>query len=322
LEEGETGSFVVRDEAARGIDQAMTDDLAEAEFYLSQGMTEEAEAVLRRMQARSPESPAVARLAEDILRAGQAQTAEILADPFAPFLVPAAAPPDTPPVESEEAEPAEPTRIPEIGDGSGEIGTALESPEAGLDFVNLGAELDQELAADEQAFPGAQGGPGVEGLLADIGPVVSEPLGEKDYETHYNLGVAYKEMELYDEAIEEFRLTARDPKRALECANLVGLCYLAKGQPEQAIQDLEAGLAIPGHPPEAYQNLRYDLGTAFETIGDLPRALAQYEMLRAAGARPRDLQARVEALQSRIAPPEEPAPTTQPVPRKKKISFI
>jgi pilus assembly protein FimV len=327
LEESETASPVVRDEAARGTDQAMTDDVAEAEFYLSQGMTEEAEAVLRRMQVRSPEHPAVPRLAEDILRVGQARTAEIPAEPFASFLLPDAAPPDTPPVEPEEAEAAEPTLIPEIGDRSGENGTALESPEAvpaetGLGFVNLGAELDQEMAADEQAVHGAEGGSGVEALLADIGPVVSEPLGEKDYETHYNLGVAYKEMELYDEAIEEFRLTARDPKRALECAHLVGLCYLAKGQPEQAIQDLEAGLAIPGHPPEAYQNLRYDLGTAFETVGDLPRALEQYEMLQAAGARPRDLQARVKALQSRIAPPEETVPTTQPVPRKKKISFI
>jgi tetratricopeptide (TPR) repeat protein len=129
-------------------------------------------------------------------------------------------------------------------------------------------------------------------------------------------------MELYDEAIQEFRLTAREPKRALECADLVGLCYLAKGQPEQAAQDLQAGLAIEGHPPEAYHNLRYDLGTAFEAGGDLARALEQFEILQAEGARFLDVQTRVQTLRSQLSPPSSSATTDEKPRRKKKISFI
>ena len=165
-------------------------------------------------------------------------------------------------------------------------------------------------------------GPVVDGLLRELQRGVREQLDEKDYETHYNLGIAYKEMELYDEAIQEFRLTAHEPKRALECADLVGLCYLAKGQPEQAIQDLQTGLAIEGHPPDAYHAVRYDLGTAFEAVGDLPRALEQFEILQSEGARFLDVQTRPEALRARLPKPPAPAAGGEKPRRKKKISFI
>jgi tetratricopeptide (TPR) repeat protein len=194
--------------------------------------------------------------------------------------------------------------------------------EAQTGFVNLGAEIDHELNGGEPTTTEPVTGPLVDGLLKELQKGVREHLDEKDYETHYNLGIAYKEMELYDEAIQEFRLTAREPKRALECADLVGQCYLAKGQPEQAVQDLQAGLAIEGHPPEAYHNLRYDLGTAFEALGDLPRALGQFEVLQAEAARFLDLKTRLDAIRARL--PRAPVPTTKDEPprRKKKISFI
>jgi tetratricopeptide (TPR) repeat protein len=227
----------------------------------------------------------------------------------------------------EEPVAATPTPSPDVDVASQEIGarftvtdTTPEDAQAG--FVDLGAELDQELdAGDETAFAGS-GGPLVDGLLKELQKGVREQLDEKDYETHYNLGIAYKEMELYDEAIQEFRLTAREPKRALECADLVGLCYLAKGQPEQAIQDLQAGLAVVGQPSEAYHNLRYDLATAFEAVGDLSRALEQFEILHAEGARFLDVQTRLQNLQARSARTPSPIAKDQPPRRKKKISFI
>ena len=300
------------------LDRTMADDVAEAEFYLSQGMTEEARSVHRRMQVRDSQHPAVGALDEQIERA---------AAPAAP----AAAPPEpaaasaTPPV----VEPADlpPTRLEAPGETAQEMSPQFsvtsESPtEAPAGFVNLGAELDQELDGGEQAAAVPPPGPVVDGLLRELQKGVREHLDEKDYETHYNLGIAYKEMELYDEAIQEFRLTAREPKRALECADLVGLCYLAKGQPEQAIQDLQSGLAVQGHPPDAYHAVRYDLGTAFEAVGDLPRALEQFEILHSEGARFLDIQTRLEALRARIPKPSAPPAQDEKPRRKKKISFI
>jgi hypothetical protein len=285
-------------------------------------MLDEAQAVYRRMQARSPDHPDVGAVAEQIARVAEAS-------------VFASAPPG-PVVESEPA-PAttdatgsaatEPTLAMEFDPAFSQVTPAftvmdVPSEEAPAGFVNLGAELNEELGAGEpeDSLPG--GGALVDGLLTEYPETAQGPLNEKEYETHYNLGIAYKEMELYDEAIQEFRLTAQEPKRALECADLVGLCFLAKGQPEQAIRDLEAGLAIEGHPPEAYHSLRYDLGTALEAVGDLPRALEHFERLQSEGPRFRDVPARVQALRDRIPQAQAPAAERQTARKKKKISFI
>jgi len=300
-------------------DRTMADDVAEAEFYLSQGMIEEARAVHRRMQSRDLEHPTVGVLAEQIERAAAALAAPI---PEAPKPTTA---PELPPIgepagaQSMSAEATDAT----AREMSPQFSVTSEWPAEGpAGFVNLDAELDEELDGGEQAAAVPPPGPVVDGLLRELQKGVREQLDEKDYETHYNLGIAYKEMELYDEAIQEFRLTAHEPKRALECADLVGLCYLAKGQPEQAIQDLQTGLAIEGHPPDAYHAVRYDLGTAFEAVGDLPRALEQFEILQSEGARFLDVQTRLEALRARLPKPPAPAAGGEKPRRKKKISFI
>jgi tetratricopeptide (TPR) repeat protein len=129
-------------------------------------------------------------------------------------------------------------------------------------------------------------------------------------------------MELFDEAIQEFRLTLREPSRALDSADLIGLCYLAKGQPDQAIQDLQAGLALEGKSPEAYHILRHDLGTAYEAVGDLGRALEQFEILQSEGARFPDVQARIQTLRGRLPRTPESKKGEEKPTRKKKISFI
>ncbi len=300
-------------------DRAMADDVAEAEFYLSQGMVEEARAVHRRMQAHDREHPAVGELAAQIERAETA-----LAAP-APEVPEPAAPPVPPLVD---AAASAQSAAPEVPDATAQemrpqfSVTSESAAEAPGGFVNLGAELVRELDGGEHTAGAEPAVPVVDGLVKELQKGVREQLDEKDYETHYNLGIAYKEMELYDEAIQEFRLTAREPKRALECADLVGLCYLAKGQPEQAIQDLRTGLAIEGRPADAYHAVRYDLGKALEAIGDLPRALEQFEILQSEGARFLDLETRLEALRARLPKPPAPTAHDEKPRRKKKISFI
>jgi tetratricopeptide (TPR) repeat protein len=315
LDDIEPDPIVVFGDTEGNDDQVMADDVAEAEFYLSQGMLDEAQAVHRRMQARSPDHPAVSALVEQIERAAAAPPAPIVASDPAP-----------PAAEEEGLPVSEPTLAMELDPALAQVApafTVMDVPpeEAPAGFVNLGAELNEEFLADEAGVSLPGDGPLVDELLAEGQKAVGEQLDEQDYETHYNLGIAYKEMELYDEAIQEFRLIAQEPKRALECADLVGLCFLAKGQPEQGIRDLEAGLAIEGHAPEAYHSLRYDLGTALEAVGDLPRALEQLERLKAESGRFRDVAARVQALRARIPPAQAPA-AQRPAARKKKISFI
>lgn len=305
----------------------LVDDLAEAEFYLAQGMIEEAQGVYERMRARHAEHPAVAQLGQRLGQAAQqpreaadelpsATVQQLQQSAPEPPLPEAPAPPE-PPVEPLVEPPAPEEERPKFT-----VTDTTAEPAAGP-FVDLGAELEQELAADEQPAPAHAGPtPLVDGLLHEFQKGVREQLDEKDFETHYNLGIAYKEMELFDEAIQEFRLTSRDPGRILECADLMGLCYLAKGQPDQAVRSLLAGLEIEGHPPEAYHSLHYDLGVAYEAMGEVEKSLAQFELLQQQGARFRDVQVRVQGLRARLPKGKEPPPDGAKPPRKKKISFI
>ncbi|HKS26691.1 MAG TPA: tetratricopeptide repeat protein [Pyrinomonadaceae bacterium] len=100
-----------------------------------------------------------------------------------------------------------------------------------------------------------------------------------DYETHYNLGLAYKEMDLVDEAVEEFQMAAGmvSPQdgtpRYLQCCNLLGHCFMQKGIPRLAAMWFKKGLDAPGHTEDEYQALRYELGTAYEQMGEIDKAI-------------------------------------------------
>ena len=59
-------------------------------------------------------------------------------------------------------------------------------------------------------------------LFREFQKGVDKQLGKEDYETRYNLGIAYKEMGLVDEAVAEFQLAAKDENRLLECASNAG----------------------------------------------------------------------------------------------------
>jgi len=104
----------------------------------------------------------------------------------------------------------------------------------------------------------------------------------EDFETHYNMGTAYKEMDLMDEAIQEFQTAASLVKpgdgtsRYLQCCNLLGHCFIQKGMPEAAVLWFKKGLQAPGHSEDEYQALRYELASAYEELGDLKQAREFY----------------------------------------------
>ena len=130
------------------------------------------------------------------------------------------------------------------------------------------------------------GGKGIDSGLAELFEefrvAEEEDSGHEDFETHYNMGTAYKEMELMDEAIQEFQTSVALVKaddgtpRFLQCCNMLGHCFVHKGMPEAAIMWFKKGLAAPGHSEDEYQALRYELGGAYEEMGDFDQALQCY----------------------------------------------
>jgi tetratricopeptide (TPR) repeat protein len=123
---------------------------------------------------------------------------------------------------------------------------------------------------------------GLAELFEEFRAAEEEGSGQEDYETHYNMGTAYKEMDLMDEAVQEFQTAVALVKpgdgtsRFLQCCNMLGHCFMQKGMPEAAVIWFKKGLSAPGHTEDEYQALRYELASAYEQLGDLKHARKFY----------------------------------------------
>lgn len=127
----------------------------------------------------------------------------------------------------------------------------------------------------------------------------------EDLETHYNLGIAYREMGLLDEAIGEFQKVAKAVQRgkpfryAMQCSTLLGLSFMDKGEPNIAVLWYSKALEIPGLEQETILALRYDLGVAQEQAGESRAALDSFRQVYAMNIDYRDVAERIATLQKR-----------------------
>ena len=145
------------------------------------------------------------------------------------------------------------------------------------EFFNFADELHSELKRETVPAPGDEGREvSLEEIFRDFKRGVEQQLSPEDYETHYNLGIAYKEMGLTDEAIGEFQLAAKDPLHAVECCSMLGLCFLEKGLPQLAVKWYRKGLETAGVKDDDRLGLLYALAGVFEQIGDRDGAYRTY----------------------------------------------
>jgi len=146
------------------------------------------------------------------------------------------------------------------------------------------------------------------GPLKDVFDEFRAELGEmgaedEDLETHYNLGIAFREMGLLEEAIGEFQKVAKANDRgkafryAMQCSTLLGLAFMEKGQPNIAAIWYERALNTPGIDSESKLALRYDLGVAQESAGELEAALKSFSQVYAVNIDYRDVAERIASLQ-------------------------
>ena len=128
----------------------------------------------------------------------------------------------------------------------------------------------------------------------------------EDYETHYNMATAYKEMDLLDEAIREFQVAANltsandGTPRYFQCCNMLGHCFLQKRLPQAAALWFKKGLDVPGRNPEESKALQYELGSAYEEMGDLHRAVAAFTEVYGVDVGYRDVGEKLASLQARV----------------------
>ena len=132
-----------------------------------------------------------------------------------------------------------------------------------------------------------------------------DPNANGDYETHYNLGLAYQEMGLFEEALEEFQIALSlvapgdGTPRYLQCCNLLGHCFMQRGVPQLAVTWFNKGLNAPGASEDERQALRFDLGAAYEQVGDLDRAIEIFTEVYGINVSYRGVNERLRVLQAR-----------------------
>ncbi|MDQ2936627.1 MAG: tetratricopeptide repeat protein [Acidobacteriota bacterium] len=173
--------------------------------------------------------------------------------------------------------------------------------------------FDEPIAARRDHSEPARVGSGIDSGLAEIFEEFRvEAEGEhasskEDYETHYNMAIAYKEMDLLDEAIREFQTaagltgSADGTSRYLQCCNMLGHCFLQKGIPRAAVLWFKKGLEAPGRTAEEYKALQYELGSAYEQMGDVTRAIEVFTEVYGVDVGYRDIATKLPELQERKA---------------------
>ena len=110
-------------------------------------------------------------------------------------------------------------------------------------------------------------------------PASIEPVDEIDAETHYTLGVAYKNMGLLDEAKEEFRVSMKGPDLFLDSCLMIAVCLKEQGEAQSASEQLELLLKDPKCQGAKSQAIRYELGLLYEAQEQWGRAAAVYESI-------------------------------------------
>jgi tetratricopeptide (TPR) repeat protein len=140
----------------------------------------------------------------------------------------------------------------------------------------------------------------LEEIIDEFKAGVSNTISGEDHESHYDLGMAYMEMGLYDEAIQEFQVASMGPIE-LKCLEMIALCYLEKNEPATAARELTRALELPGHGPDETISIRYNLGTSFERLGNLDRALQHFEEVYLLNVDFHKVATKVRELKQRIA---------------------
>jgi tetratricopeptide (TPR) repeat protein len=177
-----------------------------------------------------------------------------------------------------------------------EAAPAPKEDELGLDES---FDIAEQLASVEVPAAAVDEMVDVESVFAQFKRGVAQQIAVDDTDTHFDLGIAYKEMGLLDDAMSEFELSAKSPRRACIALTMVGMCHMEKGDPLKAVAYFERALAQTIRTSSEETALWYEIGNAQESSGQLDKALASFEKVAARDRTFRGVTTRLEQLKRR-----------------------
>src|SRR5882762_7008863 len=193
-----------------------------------------------------------------------------------------------------------------------QLGLGEPAPPASASTPRADARVSGNNSSKPASKPASAPTPMESGPLKEVFDEFRSELGEmggeeeEDLETHYNLGIAFREMGLLEEAISEFQKVAKATDRGrafpytMQCCTFLGLAFMDKGQPGVAAIWYDRALRTPDLDPESVLALRYDLGVAQESAGEPAAALKTFSQVYAMNIDYRDVGERIAALQKPI----------------------
>jgi pilus assembly protein FimV len=220
---------------------SLEDDLDEADFFVSQGLWEEARDILRSLLQRHSQHPLVMAKLRDV-EAMSAGTAE-----------------------------APPTRF-------------------------SAARAGRPATEDPVQHRGHQSSASIRPARPVV--LLEKPIEDSDADTHFDLGLAYKEMGLHDEAIKAFHKVLSSSRREVQSHMMIGLCHREQGNLSEAINQFKSGLYVEKITPAERFGLYYEIGSCYEDLEDPQEALYYYEMVLKKEHGYRDVTDRVAAIRA------------------------
>lgn len=243
-----------------------SEEIAEADFYFKQGLTDEARGILERLQNLFPENKEIKQKLSSLgLPAEEVEKRDVVEKPREEF--------------------------------------ALSESET------LEAQDIQEPALDSDVLD----------IFNEFKKGLEKELDAEDYETHYNLGIAYKELGLIDDAIREFQTSRNDPKSFIQSSSMLGICYMEKGVYPLAIEVLTSALEKMENQGESSWAMKYDLAEAYEKNGNIKEALDAYTEVYGWNSKFRAVSDKITRVRAKLPKDAEQG---KPRERKDRVSYL
>ncbi|MBN2340871.1 MAG: tetratricopeptide repeat protein [Deltaproteobacteria bacterium] len=213
---------------APNTDADIGEELEEIEFFLEQGLVEEARVIYDDLMQQYPDDSRLAELAPKFASARDIAESNDLGDDI------------------------------QLQDDSA------------LNMDELSSDLNLDDITEEQ------GEVAVDTVFTKFKEGVEKQISKSDYDTHFDLGQAYKEMGLWDDAIGEFKIAAEHPDRAGTAEMMVGMCHVGAERYEEAIATFDAARELPGQSESEKLALLYEKAKVYELMGQPEDALVIY----------------------------------------------
>lgn len=324
-------SDLVPDEYTQEIPQSSTpesieEQLQEVDFYIRLGFYDEARTKLDEIAATNPDHP---ELATRYSQLGQAPDRNPDVPTFAaPGRVSAPATPDHKTLEQPEFNPPD-VKKDVLPNGGGDLQGIDQDSASGSRGENRWLDVDDGQSAEvlpieaglDVSAPTVRKSsditpladrPSTEAplnamfadLIAEVNSLTTQEIAREDFETHFSLGTAFREMGLVEDAIREFQSAVKAmnaekfPTEFIQCCGMLSTCFLEKGMPRSAIRWCQTGLDVKEISSHQAMALRYDMGVAHAAAGDSDRALECFGMIFSLDPSYRDVAQRIDDLKS------------------------